>query len=247
VDLIVAPLGELQTRITQAFEDLVRETLDRGRTLPNEPSSFGCGLTGGSTSLLFLGALRAANVDWARVVLCWCDQPAVPIDHPMSSTNRVREMLLERLAPAAPQFLHIPIEGLDVTNAARNYEAALMKHLVGAPLDLVVLGLGEDGHLAALFPGHPASTIEDRWTVGIDDAPTPPAHRVSMTMPCLLRAREIWVVAVGVRKLPILQRALSRQSESTPFDTIIRRASRLVLFTDQVVHSLGAPRKARRR
>jgi 6-phosphogluconolactonase/glucosamine-6-phosphate isomerase/deaminase len=62
MELVVAPIAELKTRITHQFEELVGATLDRGA-----PNQFSCGLTGGSTALIFLGALREANVDWSSV------------------------------------------------------------------------------------------------------------------------------------------------------------------------------------
>ena len=77
MDLIVAPIAELRPQLTHRFEEAVAEARDI--------STFACGVTGGSTALIFLGALREAGVDWSKITLYWGDERAVPPDHPDSS------------------------------------------------------------------------------------------------------------------------------------------------------------------
>jgi 6-phosphogluconolactonase len=88
VELVVAPVAELKANLTTSFEAVVGELRDR---------RFGCGLSGGATALLFLPALRGANVDWSRITLFWTDERAVPPDDPESNYGLADRMLLTPL------------------------------------------------------------------------------------------------------------------------------------------------------
>jgi len=103
-------------------------------------------------------------------------------------------------------------------------------------LDLAILGVGEDGHVCSLFPGHPALTQNDLRAVAIEDAPKPPRRRLSLSMRFLLQTRKIWIVAIGARKLPLLQAAINKtNSNATPLDLILRQAKDVAVFTDQTI------------
>jgi 6-phosphogluconolactonase len=235
MELIVAPIAELRPKMTRLFEHLLEAELSGRRTHP-----FACALTGGSTALIFLGALREAAVDWSRVRLFWGDERAVDPDHPDSNYGLAEKLLLSPLGGRAPIARRMPAEMEDLDAAARAYETTLAAELgpksrSSAALDLLILGTGDDGHVCSLFPGHPALKVEDRWVVGIRDSPKPPPARLSLTMPFVLRSRQVWVVIVGPRKLPVLQHALSREPAATPLDTVVRQAKHVTIFTDQTV------------
>ncbi len=240
MELIVAPIADLRSKMTHFLEELVCATLDRGQGPAGTPNTFACGITGGSTALIFLGALREANVDWSRITLYWGDERAVPPDHPDSNYGLAERLLLSPLGGRAPNAVRMPAEIGDLQAAARSYETTLASQLgtedqSTAALDLIILGIGDDGHVCSLFPGHPALAIEDRWVIGIQDSPKPPPARMTLTMPFLLRTRNVWVVAVGSRKLPMLQQAISREAIATPLDLVVRQARSVTIFTDQVV------------
>jgi len=101
--------------------------------------------------------------------------------------------------------------------------------------DLAILGVGEDGHVCSLFPGHKALTQNDLRAVAIEDAPKPPARRLSLTMRYVLQTKKIWVIAVGPRKLPVLLAAINKTSNSTPLDLVMRQAKDVTVFTDQTI------------
>jgi 6-phosphogluconolactonase len=228
MELVVAPIAELRARLTHLFEELVGSTLDRGVGYSPEPHAFTCGVTGGSTALIFLPALREANVDWSRITLFWGDERAVPPDSVDSNYALAEQMLLRPLGARAPNAVRMPAEIPDLNFAAREYAA-----LLPPALDLLILGVGDDGHVCSLFPGHRALMEESARVIAIDDSPKPPPRRLTLSMSYVLRSRQAWVVAVGERKRVLLQRAVQRHDLSTPLDLVVAQARDVTVFTDQ--------------
>jgi 6-phosphogluconolactonase len=101
----------------------------------------------------------------------------------------------------------------DVAAAADDYAGQLAAHDTsgnGVPaFDLVLLGVGPDGHCCSLFPDHPGTQVRDRSVIAVSDSPKPPPTRISLTFPALDAAREIWFVASGAAKADAVARALS--------------------------------------
>ncbi len=222
MELVHAAVPELKNLLTQSFEDWGQE----GRS---------CALSGGATALIFLPALRAAKVDWSRITLFWADERAVPADDPESNYGIAERMLLSPLGAKAPRAVRMPADMPDLGAAALKYDEELATELEGGVLDLVLLGVGEDGHVCSLFPGHPALLEDNQRVIAVEDAPKPPRRRLSLTMGYLLQTRRIWIVAVGPRKLPVLQAAFSKTQRSTPLDLLLQQAKDVTIFTDQVI------------
>jgi 6-phosphogluconolactonase len=230
MELVVAPVAELRSTLTHHFEELVGTTLDRGLGASDEPYTITCGLTGGSTAMIFLPALREADVDWSRVRLFWGDERAVPPDSDESNFGLAEQMLLRPLASRAPAATRMQGEMPDLHFAAREYSAALPP-----ALDLLILGVGDDGHVCSLFPGHAALMEENARVLVIEDSPKPPPRRLTLSLTYVLRSKHIWVVAVGERKRALLQRAIQRDQVSTPIDFVLAQAKNAVVFTDQTL------------
>ena len=230
MDLVIAPIAELRARITHRFEEAVATIVDQGTTASDEPHTFGCGLTGGATALIFLGALREASVNWSRVTLYWGDERAVPPDHVDSNFGLADRLLLSPLGARAPYAARMPADDPYLSPAAFSYSQQLPP-----ALDLLILGIGDDGHICSLFPGHPALSITDERVTVVEDAPKPPPKRMTLTMPYVLASRHTWVVAVGPRKAPVLKQALERRSASTPIDLVIAQSMDVTVFTDQAI------------
>ena len=222
MELVHAAVPELKNLLTQSFEDWGQD----GRS---------CALSGGATALIFLPALRAAKVDWSRITLFWADERAVQADDPESNYGIAERMLLSPLGAKAPRAIRMPADMPNLGEAALKYDDELATELGGPGLDLVLLGVGEDGHVCSLFPGHKALDENDLGVVAVEDAPKPPRRRLSLSMRFLLQTRHIWIVAVGPRKLPVLQAALSRTQRSTPLDLVLHQAKDVTVFTDQVI------------
>jgi 6-phosphogluconolactonase len=171
-------------------------------------------LTGGSLgSDLLASAGRspvARMIDWTRVHLWWGDERYLPAGDPDRNETQNRVALLDQL-PLDPAMVHA-VAGPDRSDSpeasAAAYESALRAH--GPDLwDLVLLGMGPDGHVASLFPHHPAQRRDDMFVVAVHDSPKPPPERVSLTFDCLSRSRQVWFLVAGADKAPAVCRALT--------------------------------------
>jgi 6-phosphogluconolactonase len=157
-------------------------------------------LAGGTTPRRCYELLAQLDVEWGRVSVLFGDERCVPPLDPASNYRMAKEVLLDRVLPAS--VYRIPAE-LGPDEGADLY-AEVVEFV--APFDLVVLGVGEDGHTASLFPGHPALKA-DGLTVGIHDAPKPPPERVSLTLEVLRDSRRVIILATGAGKADAVARA----------------------------------------
>lgn len=177
-------------------------------------------LAGGSSpkqlyQLLATEAYRS-QIPWDRVHWFVGDERFVPAADPLSNMAMVRGAFLDRCAPTA-NIHPIPIDSADPKEAAHRYEHEL-KSFYGAdeldlarPLfDVVLLGVGPDGHTASLFPGYPAAEETKRWVIEVPEAHVEPfVPRVTLTLPALGSCREMLIEASGAAKRPILTRVFA--------------------------------------
>jgi 6-phosphogluconolactonase len=208
-------------------------------------------LSGGSTPKrlyeLLAAPARMAQFPWDRTHWFWGDERLVPHDDPQSNFRMVAEALL-RHAPVAPENIHaIPTEGMSAPACAAEYETVL-KRFHGAqtpegerPLfDLTLLGLGEDGHIASLFPGSPALAEARRWVVPVVGESS--VDRITLTYPALEKSRVTAFLVVGERKRAVLARL--RAGDAALPATRLRSAGEVLWFTDRAAAS-AAPALAR--
>jgi 6-phosphogluconolactonase len=180
-----------------------------------ERGRFRVALAGGTTPLAAYRRLAAPPwaelVPWGAVEVFFGDERCVGECDGERNDGAAREALLLKV-PIPPESVH-PIPAL-ARDAAERYEALLRERL-GAPapglpvLDLVLLGLGEDGHTASLFPGHPALDEAEKLVARVDGAPKPPPSRVTVTFPLLNAARAVAFVVSGAAKRAALARVLA--------------------------------------
>jgi 6-phosphogluconolactonase len=192
------------------FVRLARKPHAKGR-------AFRVALSGGSTPRRTYEILAEAPfrdmVDWKRVHFFWGDERCVPPDHPDSNYRMALEALLSRV-PAAPARIHrIEAERADADTAAREYQREVTR-VFGATenaptpvFDLILLGLGPDGHTASLFPRTAALREVERWVVA-NFVPELGARRMTFTYPLLNRAAHLLFVSTGVEKSAILAEVL---------------------------------------
>ena len=157
-------------------------------------------LAGGTTPQRCYELMAHMDVDWGRVTILFGDERCVRPDHPDSNYRMARESLLDRVSPATVHRMPAelgPDEG-----------AGLYAHVVASvgQLDVVTLGVGEDGHTASLFPSHPALKAT-ALVVGIRDSPKPPPQRVTLTLPALRSARRVIILATGAGKADAVAKA----------------------------------------
>ncbi len=159
-------------------------------------------LCGGSTPQGVYSSL-AAGLAGDRVELYFGDERCVPPDHPDSTFRLVTEFLLDHVRGVAPVVHRMEGEAQDLDAAARRYEALLPERF-----DVVIAGMGEDGHTASLFPGHPATRERERRVLHVADAPKPPPDRLTLTVPVLEAARHTVMLVRGASKADAVARAL---------------------------------------
>lgn len=197
-------------------------------------------LSGGSTPRRLYEVLAVPPVvtrfPWDDAHWFWGDERFVPPDHPDSNFRMVDEALLS-VAPIPRENIHpVPTEGLSLADAAAAY-AAVLKNFYGEdrldplrPLfDVTLLGLGEDGHTASLFPGDPALDENERWVVGVERPGSEP--RITLTYPALDSSRTVAFLVTGARKREVLARALAGDPQLPA--ARIRPAGDIVWFADR--------------
>ncbi|HTK62200.1 MAG TPA: 6-phosphogluconolactonase [Pseudonocardia sp.] len=178
-------------------------------------------LTGGTIGIGTLAALAGLPareaVDWGRVHLWWGDERFVPAGDKDRNETQARDALLDSL-PLNPEFVHVmaPSDGPhgdDAEAAAEQYAAELAKYAADgadAPaFDVLLLGMGPDGHIASLFPDHPGTHETTPSAIAVHNSPKPPPNRISLTFRVIQAAREVWVVASGAEKAEAVARALT--------------------------------------
>ncbi|MDP2144337.1 MAG: 6-phosphogluconolactonase [Gallionella sp.] len=161
---------------------------------------FRIALAGGETPRRCYEQLRLLPLDWTRVQVYFGDERCLPIGDAQRNDSMARETLLDRVAIPPANVHGIPAE-LGATAAATNYAAMLGS----VPLDLALLGMGEDGHTASLFPGNPATASRDA-VVAVFGAPKPPPERVSLGMATLNASRHKLFLVAGAGKRAALER-----------------------------------------
>jgi 6-phosphogluconolactonase len=150
-----------------------------------------------------------SDVDWSRVEVWWGDERFVAPDDPERNAGQARAALLDAVGvdPARVHEMPSTADAGSVEEAASAYSETLRERGRGE-FEVVMLGVGPDGHVASLFPGNPALDVDDRIAVGVTDSPKPPPERVSLTFAALNRARAVWFLVSGDAKAPAVARAL---------------------------------------
>lgn len=158
------------------------------------------------------------EIPWSAVEVYWSDERRVPLDHPDSNYAMARAALLDHVPIPASQIHPAPVDEPDGQVAAEKYAsalAALPRDAAGRPrFDLILLGLGEDGHTASLFPGDPALTDETSWVRAVR-ASKPPPERLTFTLPAINASRAVLFLVQGAAKRSALQ-AVRRRDPRLP-------------------------------
>lgn len=171
-------------------------------------------LTGGGIGGATLRELAAAPardaIDWGKLDVWWGDERFLPSGHPDRNETQAREALLSQV-PLDPARVH-PMastdgpDGDDLDAAAARYADEL--GAADSSFDVLLLGVGPDGHVASLFPDAPGLT-DERSVIPVRGAPKPPPTRISLSLATINGAREVWLIAAGEEKAAAVQRALS--------------------------------------
>lgn len=172
-------------------------------------------LTGGSTPRTAYERAAEMDGDWSGTTLWWGDERCVGPDDERSNYGMARSALLERLGGPAPTVRRIPGE-LGPQAGAEAYERELREAFAGVPpaLDLVLLGLGPDGHVASLFPHQPTLAERERLAVAVPEAALEPfVPRVSLTLRVINAARAVVFLVAGEEKADAVARAFGGEPD----------------------------------
>jgi 6-phosphogluconolactonase len=155
-----------------------------------------------------------SDVDWSRVEFFWGDERFVAHDSDERNATQARAAFLDSVAAHPARVHEVPStsEAASVDAAATSYADTLRsvgRSVGSGSFDLLMLGVGPDGHVASLFPGFPQLAVDDEIVVGVTGSPKPPPERVTLTFPALNHSEEVWFVVSGADKAEAVGRALA--------------------------------------
>lgn len=175
-------------------------------------------IAGGSVGTSVLGAVPdselAGAVNWGNVHVWWVDERFVPIGHADRNDAAVTPVFAKLGIPEENiHSMPSPAQAHDVADGAAQYAATLADHApeggVMPLFDVVLLGMGPDGHIASLFPQHPGLEVDsaggpEAVAFGVTDSPKPPAERISLSLAAVNHTRKMWLAAWGAEKAPAI-------------------------------------------
>ena len=187
-------------------------------------------LTGGSVGIDVLKAVGnnplVGSIDWSKVRIWWGDERFVAAGHADRNDAQAVEALLGSL-PIEPRNVHSfpAAQGQSLAQARDDFAETLDREFDGQPhFDVVLNGIGPDGHVASLFPGLPHGNPGE-FVVAVDDSPKPPAMRLSLTFPALNAGEQVWVVAAGTDKADAIH-ALMNDGEADAVPAVLLEGTR---------------------
>jgi 6-phosphogluconolactonase len=231
-----------EVRVFEEAIDIWRVMSSRWREIAAEAvaerGSFTVAISGGRTPLgfyCFLG--RTAGIPWEKTDLFQVDERFVPRDDD-ESNFRLIELSLLLKAPIPSERIHpMPVDGNSAAAAAARYEREMKDYFrlpAGAwpSLDLVLLGIGEDGHTASLFPGEAVLDEQERWTAAVSPASVS-QDRITLTLPLINRARHVFIMATGRGKAEVIGKVCAGADRQCPASLVAPLEGTLSFYLDR--------------
>ena len=205
-------------------------------------------LSGGTTPRLLYEELakepHASRVDWQHTHLFWGDERFLPPDHPESNFALAFESLISEVDVPPGNIHRIPTEIGSIQAVVEGYEKSLRAFFPAAigseekpyfpTFDLVLLGMGQDGHIASLFPGDAALEEKERWVVAVDGVnASPPVPRITLTLPAINKARNVIFLAAGSNKREVFQHVVINPEVSAYPAARVKPSGSLLWFIDE--------------
>jgi len=193
---------------------VVKEAIDSAK----EAEKAVIGLSGGSLPKFLAAGMKTEvgkSINWSKVTFIFCDERLVAFDDP-ESTLGLYLKLFKDTDIKEEQFVKVAVD-LDVEAAAKDYEDKLKSIMSDKPqADLLLLGMGPDGHTCSLFPGHSLLEEKDKIVAFIKDSPKPPPERVTLTFPVLNNAKAVAFVSTGDGKKEMIKNILKDKNDAFP-------------------------------
>lgn len=200
-------------------------------------------LTGGGAGIGLLERIREledadSRIDWSRVHVFFGDDRNVPVDHEDSNEGQARDALLNHVDIPESNIHGIGLDGGEMEEAARAYEQ-LIEELAPKGFDIHLLGMGHEGHINTLFPHTDAVRETQRLVIAVTDSPKPPAERVTLTLPAVRRAEQVWLLVSGKDKAQAAKAIVDRANfEEWPAAGAEGTADTLLYLTDDAATAL---------
>jgi len=197
--------------LSRAAAEMVVEAA--GRSIARD-GRFSLALSGGKTPRRLYELLAGVPVDWKKTHLFWGDERCVPRNDPASNYGMAVQALLSSVPVPAQNVHAMPVEIGSPTMAAGAYEQELRSFFRGLPtFDLILLGMGPDGHTASLLPGSAALDEKRRWVVAVDGkGGNPPVPRLTLTYPAINASRQALFMVTGKDKAPVVDAIMKGQA-----------------------------------
>jgi 6-phosphogluconolactonase len=226
---------EAATRLARALRNAVARS-----------GSAAIALSGGNTPRdAYTLLAKESGIDWTKISLFWVDERAVPPTDDRSNYRWAKATLIDPAGIAPARVHRMPAESADREAAAGDYERAIREDVAldgdGVPaFDVIVLGVGEDGHTASLFPGDATLDVHDRLVAAVDASGQREA-RLTLTPPAIEHARQLLILAVGASKRPALERVWAAQGNVHDTPARVVRGCRGVVtwLIDKAAGGLG--------
>lgn len=248
----VSPISNKEVRIHDSLDELATDLVDYIAGLSEksvkERGFFAIALSGGSL-ISMIGKLCEApynkTVDWAKWHIFWADERVVAKNHSDSNYKLAKDGLLSKV-PVIPSHVYSINDNVSAEKAAKEYEF-ILRQLVKMrtvsvsecsdcpKFDLILLGMGHDGHVASLFPLHAALNEKEEWVTFIYDSPKPPPERITFTLPVINSASNVALVVTGSAKAEAVRLAIEERSSNCtlPAQMVWPTNGKLVWFLDR--------------
>ncbi len=232
---------------SQTINFCAHHFLKTAQSFIDKQGYFAVALSGGGTPKAIFQKLALSHqqeqVDWSKVLLFWGDERNVPPNHPDSNYNMAMKAGFAFL-PISPQHIfRMPTDKEEsLVQGAQKYAELITTKIPGQCFDMIMLGVGEDGHTASLFPHTQALHVTDQL-VTANFAPTQKAWRMTLTYPCINAAKNICIYALGKSKAKILETVLCSplDAETLPVQAIGTPANPALWFVDEEAsHNIAA-------
>ncbi|KAB0792655.1 hypothetical protein PPYR_14614 [Photinus pyralis] len=217
---------ELSQELAKLIETASNEAI-------NDHNGFFVGVSGGSLITLLIAGLKGIRTDFSKWKIFFNDERVVPVDDPDSTFGAYKKDLVGKVPITEDQFVQIK-QGVTADVAAKDYVQQMAQYFTGSwpAFDLLLLGMGPDGHTCSLFPGHPLLEDDSRWVAPITDSPKPPPARVTITFPVINNAKACIFAMWGDGKADMLRRVLV-DKEDLPVNRVKPKSGKLFWIVDK--------------
>lgn len=253
------PKKNSEIRIFESSDDMATDLAEYisqvSEISVKERGCFTIALSGGPLASLMRKLCEAPyskTLDWSKWYIFWADERAVAKNHVESNYKLTKEVFLSKV-PILNGHVYSINDNATVEDAATDYEFVIRQLVKNRTIgvsecndcpkfDLILLGIGSDGHVASLFPKHPALELKDDWITYITDSPVPPPERITFTLPVINSASHIAIVGTGKDTTKALHLAISDSCEgpdalSIPARMVQPTEGKLVWFLDEAAAS----------